>query len=181
MKRVVTVVLLILSVILVGFSITVRDKLASYQRIEIVPFKNKVGDTFSEAMLADLHLAVLKSLTDSKLLTASFNSDLKFPEGNPQENTHVVFEGTGKDDDNKTLLLLGEIVSFNKGSRTKRYLIGLGGGELRANCFLLDKKTGRQLYNFQPYGEILGGMMGGETYIFYKGLAIRIVKFLKGK
>ena len=82
-----------------------------------------------------------------------------------------------------TLILFTEVITFNKGSRAKRYWVGSGTGraEVRGNCYLLDKSTGEQLYNFQTFGETNWGAFGGGNDKASKGFANRIVNFIKGK
>jgi hypothetical protein len=43
--------------------------------------------------------------------------------------------------------MFSEIVTFNKRSRAKRYLVsgGTGRAELRGNCYQVDKATGKQI------------------------------------
>src|SRR5260370_39495505 len=98
---------------------------------------------------------IVQKINESKLFGADINKDLTFPKKDPDDDNKVVFAGTAKDDDEKTVILFGEFITFNKGSRAKRYMLcgGTGGAELRANCYLLDKKTGKQLYNFQTFEE----------------------------
>jgi hypothetical protein len=71
----------------------------------------------------------------------------------------------------------------NKGSRAKRYLTGGGTGraELRGDCYLLEKKTGKKVLRFQALGETNWGVFGGGADKTLKGFANRIVSFLKGK
>ncbi len=160
-----------------------REKLIGYRKIEVAPFRNKVGDTLDEKTITDLHAMIVEKITDSKLFGADINQDLKFPKKDENDDNQVVFAGTGKDDDDKTLVLFGEIITFNKGSRAKRYMLGGGTGraEMRANCYLVDKKTGKQFYNFQTFGETNWGAFGGGADKTLKGMSNRIVDFLKGK
>ena len=160
-----------------------REKLIGYDKIELAPFRNKVGDTLDEKSIAEVQTMVIQKINESKLFNADGNKDLSFPKKDPDDDNKVVFAGTSKDEDEKTLVLFGEIITFNKGSRAKRYLIGGGTGraEMRANCFLVDKKTGKQLYNFQTFGETNWGAFGGGADKTAKGMANRVVDFLKGK
>ncbi len=160
-----------------------REKLIPYGKIEVAPFRNKVGDTLDEKTIADVHTMIVEKINESKLFGADINKDLSFPKKDPDDDNKVVFAGTNKDDDDKTLILFGEFITFNKGSRAKRYMLGGGTGraELRANCFLVDKKTGKQLYNFQTFGETNWGAFGGGADKTQKGVANRLVDFLKGK
>src|SRR5689334_20378956 len=160
-----------------------REKLVGYGKIELAPFWNKVGDTLDEKTVTETQDMIVQKINESKLFGADTNKDLAFPKKDPDDDNKVVFPGTSKDDDDKTLVLFGEFITFNKGSRAKRYLIGGGTGraELRANCYLVDKKTGKQLYNFQSFGETNWGAFGGGADKTQKGMANRVVDFLKGK
>lgn len=160
-----------------------REKLVGYGKIELAPFRNKVGETLDEKTIAETQEMIIQKINDSKLFGADINKDLAFPKKDPDDDNKVVFAGTSKDDDDKTLVLFGEFITFNKGSRAKRYLVGGGTGraEMRANCYLMDKKTGKQLYNFQTFGETNWGAFGGGADKTAKGMANRIVDFLKGK
>src|SRR5215831_6930903 len=156
-----------------------REKLIGYGKIELAPFRNKVGDTLDEKTATETQDMIVQRINDSKLFGADINKDLAFPKKDPDDDNKVVFGGTNKDDDDKTLVLFGEFITFNKGSRAKRYIIGGGTGraELRANCYLVDKKTGKQLYNFQTFGETNWGAFGGGADKTSKGVANRIVDF----
>lgn len=162
---------------------TKREKLIPYGKIELAPFRNKVGDTLDGKTITELQEMIVQKINESKLFGADISKDLNFPKKDPDDDNKVVFAGTGKDDDEKTLILFGEIITFNKGSRAKRYMLGGGTGraEMRANCYLVDKKTGKQLYNFQTFGETNWGAFGGGADKTQKGMANRLVDFLKGK
>jgi uncharacterized protein DUF4410 len=160
-----------------------REKLIGYGKIEVAPFHNKVGDTLDEKTITDTQAMFVQKINESKLFSADNNKDITFPKKDADDDNKVVFAGTNKDDDGQTLVLFAEIITFNKGSRAKRYLIGGGTGraEMRANCYLVDKKTGKQLYNFQTFGETNWGAFGGGADKTQKGMANRVVDFLKGK
>jgi hypothetical protein len=160
-----------------------REKLLGYNKIELAPFRNKVGDTLDEKTITETQAMIIQKINESKLFSADINKDLTFPKKDPDDDNKVMFPGTSKDDDDKTIVLFGEIITFNKGSRAKRYLVGGGTGraEMRANCYLVDKKTGKQFYNFQTFGETNWGAFGGGGDKTAKGMANRLVDFLKGK
>jgi Domain of unknown function (DUF4410) len=160
-----------------------KEKLSGYNKVEVAPFRNKVGEVLEQQTITDLQARVVNSINESKLLTAAENTELKFPKKDSDDDTKVVFTGTGKDDDKTTMVLFSEIITFNKGSRAKRYLVGGGTGraELRGNCYIVDKMTGKQIYNFQTFGETNWGLAGGGADKTLKGYASRIIDFLKGK
>jgi len=161
----------------------VREKLDGYDRIEVAPIRNKVGDVLDTKTLTELQDMIVETINESKLMAAALDASAAFPKRNPDDDTKLVFEGTGKDEDKGTLVLFTEIITFNKGSRAKRYWVGGGSGraELRGNCYLMDKSTGEQLYNFQTFGESNWGLFGGGNDKAPKGFANRIVNFIKGK
>jgi hypothetical protein len=160
-----------------------REKLVGYEKIEIGPFKNKIGENLDDKVLAELHKTIVDKINESKMFSASLEQTLKFPRRDPDDDNSLTYPGTNNDQDSKTLLLFGEVITFNKGSQTKRWLLGGGTGraEMRANCYLIDKKTGKQLYNFQTFGETNWGVLGGGADKTYKGMANRILEFFKGK
>ena len=160
-----------------------REKMDQYTSIEVAAPRNKVGDVLEEKAIDDLEERIVAAINESKVLVASENRDLKFPRKDPDDDTKVIFMGSGKEEDKKTIVLFTELITFNKGSRAKRYLIGGGTGraELRDNCYLVDKSTGKQLYNFQSFGETNWGLAGGGSDKTLKGFASRVVGFLKGK
>ena len=160
-----------------------REKLIGYSKIEVASIHNKVGDTLDEKTITETQAMFVQKINESKLFSADSNKDIAFPKKDADDDNKVVFAGTNKDDDGQILVLFSEIITFNKGSRAKRYLIGGGTGraEMRANCYLVDKKTGKQLYNFQTFGETNWGAFGGGADKTQKGMANRVVDFLKGK
>ncbi len=160
-----------------------RAELSSFAAIEVAPFRNKVGASLKEPIVADLQERLVKSINESKLLAATRNTTLKFPKKDSDDDTKVVFEGTGKEEDKAVLVLFSEVITFSKGSRAKRYLLGDGTGreELRGNCYIVDKRTGAQLINFQTFGETNWGIAGGGADKTLKGYTNRIVSVLKGR
>ena len=116
-----------------------REKLIPYGKIELAPFRNKVGDTLDDKTIADVHSMIVQKINESKLFGADINKDLNFPKKDPNDDNKVVFAGTNKDDDEKTLILFGEFITFNKGSRAKRYMLG-GNGPCRDARQLLSSR-----------------------------------------
>lgn len=161
----------------------VREKLTGYDRIEVAALRNKVGDVLDAKTLTEIQDTIVSAINESKLMGAVLDPTVEFPKKDPDNDIKLVFTGTGKDEDKTTLILFTEVITFNKGSRAKRYWVGGGTGraEVRGNCYLLDKSTGEQLYNFQTFGETNWGLFGGGNDKSSKGFANRIVNFIKGK
>lgn len=162
---------------------SVREKLSGYDRIEVGALRNNVGESIEEKTLTELQDAIVKALNESKLMGATLDASIEFPKKDPNDDTKLLFQGTGNDEDKSTLILFSEIIAYKKGSRAKRYFVGFGAGktELQGNCYLVDKSTGEQLYHFQTFGEANFGAFGGGSDKALKGFANRIVNFIKGK
>jgi len=188
-NRLLAVVVLLLPGMLPGATVgnlnpvKVREKLDGYDRIEVAAIRNKVGDVLEAKTLTELQDMIVKAINESKLMAAALDPSVEFPAKDPGNDIKLVFQGTGKDEDKSTLILFTEVITYNKGSRAKRYWVGGGAGraELRGNCYLLDKITGEQLYNFQTFGESNQGLFGGGDDKTLKGFSKRIVNFIKGK
>jgi uncharacterized protein DUF4410 len=161
----------------------VREKLTGYDRIEVAALRNKVGDVLDTKTLTELQDTIVKAINESKLMAGALDPSIEFPKKDPDNDMKLIFQGTGRDEDKTTLILFSEVITFNKGSRAKRYWVGGGTGraEMRGNCYLLDKSTGEQLYYFQTFGETNWGAFGGGNDKALKGYANRIVNFIKGK
>jgi hypothetical protein len=159
-----------------------RENLRGYERIEVAPFRNKIGDNLEQKTVDELRRRVVDAIQASKLIGVT-TTETAFPKKHPDDDTKLAWTGTSDDQDARTLLLFSEVITFNKGSRAKRYLVGGGTGraELRGSCFLLEKKTGRQISYFQAFGETNWGLAGGGADKTLKGYAGRIVGFLKAK
>jgi len=160
-----------------------REGIQNYDKLEVSDFRNKIGENLPAEMVSDLQARVVAAVNASKLIPAGPNPELKFPKKDPADDTRLAWPGTGDDADARTLVLFSELITFNKGSRAKRYLLGNGTGraELRGDCYLVNKKTGQQIFRFQSFGETNWGAFGGGADKTLKGFANRIVGFLKGK
>jgi hypothetical protein len=75
----------------------------------------------------------------------------------------TVVKSTDRVDD--VLVMQGTVISYEEGSRAKRYFIGLGSG--KAYCTIqvkfLDKATGEELARTNFDGELMGGIFGGSA------------------
>jgi hypothetical protein len=67
--------------------------------------------------------------------------------------------------DGPALVLTGVITEYQKGSQTKRYLVGFGAGKTRAYCLfrLVDKATGEVVFERMENGSVSGGLFGGSS------------------
>ena len=63
------------------------------------------------------------------------------------------------------LRLEGLILSYEKGSRAKRYVIGLGTGKsyMTLRVVMINKANGEKVFEGDFEGEISGGFLGGSS------------------
>jgi hypothetical protein len=81
------------------------------------------------------------------------------------------------------LLVKGQVIQYNPGSRGKRYvagpLLGSGKGSVIVNVKFVEKQSGRELAECSFEGEIKGGVFGGGIDETYREVANEIVQFIK--
>lgn len=139
-----------------------------YQNVEVATFNVQEGVEFSAERVQSLTNAVAKELKDIK----------RFKQ--------VVREGeTPTDAAAPTLKVTGTVIKFKPGSRTQRYLLGIGGKtQIIATVNFIDRETGKVLHVFTADGDvsagdigILGSNSGGAKY----ELAEQVAKFAKKK
>ena len=128
-----------------------KKEFTDYHILEIRDFKSNLGDSESKelaARFADrLHQNIMKDRLE-----------------HPDE---VIFDDVVRQT-NKTegvLLLDGTLISFEKGSRAKRYFIGFGSG--KAYCTIqsvfTDKTTNEPVMKLNFDGELSMGIFGGSV------------------
>ena len=84
-----------------------------------------------------------------------------------QNPNDVVYDQIVKSTDQVegVLVMNGTVISYEEGSRAKRYFIGLGSG--KAYCTIqvkfVDKATGEELARTNFDGELMGGIFGGSV------------------
>ena len=81
------------------------------------------------------------------------------------------------------LLLKGQVIQYNPGSRGMRYLTGpfwgVGKGSVIVNVKFIDKSSEKELAEATFEGEIKGGLFGGGIDETHEKIAEEIVQFLK--
>ena len=141
--------------------------LTDYSVLEISEFKTNLNDAESKE-LADrfagrLHLAVMN-----------------YRENN-QEN--LVYEevtlNTEKIKD--VLLMQGTIISYEEGSRAKRYWIGFGSGKAYCTIQVIftNKETGEQLSRTNFDGELAMGLFGGDADEAVDGVVDAFIDYMR--
>ncbi len=76
-------------------------------------------------------------------------------------------------------LRMTTLLSYEKGSRAKRYFIGFGAGKAYSTvkCEFIDKSTGEQVLEATFDGELSLGVFGGEAKRAYEGVVKAIVDY----
>jgi hypothetical protein len=126
-------------------------ELTDYQTLEISDFTTTLGDD------------------ESKELAARFADKLyeNVMAHREEEPDKVIFDKVVRQtDETKGVAVLdGMVVSYEKGSRAKRYWIGFGAG--KAYCTIrstfTDKSTGEKILVMDFDGELAGGLFGGTA------------------
>ncbi len=79
------------------------------------------------------------------------------------------------------LVMEGLLISYETGSRAKRYFLGMGTGKAycTVQCTFRDKATNKELAKLNFEGEVGGGLFGGGAKDSAKGVVNAIVDYLK--
>lgn len=122
-----------------------------YAILEIRDFKSNLGDKDSTELA-------------SKFADRLYQNILMDRQNNPEQ---VIFKEVLRKTDNKAgvLCLDGTVISYEKGSRAKRYFIGFGAG--KAYCTIqstfTDKNTGEEVLKLNFDGELSMSLFGGSA------------------
>src|SRR5262245_15768856 len=138
-----------------------------YQQIEITRFEIKQDVKFP----ADYLVTMTEELVTQIKETQKFKQVLREGESAP--------EGAAP-----KIKLVGVVTEFNPGSRTMRFMVGMGAGKTKivAHVKFLDSATGAVLLEKDVDGKvILGGMIKGESIGATRGLAKEVAKLTREK
>lgn len=128
-----------------------KASLTKYSVLEIPEFDSNLKS--AEAM-------ELAKVFDDRLMKEIASYRAQHPEDVVYEQ---VVKATDQVDD--VLVMQGTVISYEEGSRAKRYFIGLGSG--KAYCTIqvkfIDKATGEELARTNFDGELMGGIFGGSA------------------
>ncbi len=141
--------------------------LTDYRILEISEFKTNLNDAESRE-LADrfagrLHLAVMN-----------------YRENNPEDRVYEeVTLDTEKTGD--VLLMQGTIISYEEGSRAKRYWIGFGSGKAYCTIQVIftNKETGEELSRTNFDGELAMGLFGGDADEAVDGVVEAFIDYMQ--
>ena len=125
--------------------------LAEYQVLEIREFTTNLGDAESKEIAALFADTLYENVMEHR-------------KENPDK---VLFDEVVRhtDEAEGVAVLNGAIISYEEGSRAKRYWIGFGAG--KAYCTIrsifTDKSTDEQILEMDFDGELAGGVFGGSA------------------
>ena len=141
--------------------------LTDYGILEISEFKTNLNDAESRELAnrfaGRLHLAVMN-----------------FRENNPEDR---VYEEVTLDTDKTrgVLLMQGTIISYEEGSRAKRYWIGFGSGKAYCTIQVIftNKETGEELSRTNFDGELAMGLFGGDADEAVDGVVKAFIDYMQ--
>lgn len=141
--------------------------LTNYSVLEIPEFKTNLKDSESRELAnrfaSRLHMAI---------------AELR--RNNPED---VVYDEVTLETDKTSdvLVMQGTIISFEEGSRAKRYFIGFGSG--KAYCTIqavfTDKETGEELSRTNFDGELAMGLFGGDADEAVDGVVEAFIDYMQ--
>ena len=137
-----------------------------YTAIELVRVDVKEGVEFPADYLITMTEELATQLTGTKKFTAVL-----------REGEKPAAEGT------PTLLLVGTVTHFDKGSRAARYLVGFGAGQTKvaAHIKVLDRATEAVLFEDDVDGKVVMGVAGGDSIGATRGLAKEVAKVVRNR
>lgn len=79
------------------------------------------------------------------------------------------------------LVIDGLLLSYEEGSRAKRYWLGFGAGKAYCTiqCTFINKKTGEEILKANFEGELAGGIFGGKSEESAEGVVKAIIDYLE--
>lgn len=141
--------------------------LTSYEVLEIAEFKTNLNDAESKELAnrfaGRLHQAVMNYRAE-----------------NP---SNLVYRKVTLDTDQTkgVLLMEGTVISYEEGSRAKRYWIGFGSG--KAYCTIqvvfVDKATGEEISRTNFDGELAMGLFGGDADEAVDGVVNAFIDYMR--
>jgi hypothetical protein len=142
-----------------------KTQLREYSMLEIKDFESYVTGGEAEGVAKEIPDMLLDAITKHNEL---------YPE---KRLFSEASRSTNKSDG--VLVVKGTLLSYEKGSRAKRYFIGFGAGKAYSTvkCTFIDKSTGEQVLEATFDGELSIGVFGGEAKRAYEGVVKAIVDY----
>lgn len=140
-------------------------QLRQYSILEIRDFTSYISGKEAEAVAGDIPDMLLDALAQHNELQTENRLFSEVTRSTNQRDNVLIVEGT--------------LLSYEKGSRAKRYFIGFGAGKAYSTvqCTFIDKATGRQVLKANFDGELSIGILGGDAKRSYEGVVEAIVDY----
>lgn len=140
--------------------------LADYTALEVRDFTSNLTDEDSKDLAGRFADSLFKEIQEER-----------------KENPRRFFDEVtrGEASSGKVLMLDGTVISFEKGSRAKRYFIGYGAG--KAYCTIqavfTDKATGEQVLKANFDGELSMSFFGGSAEEAVEGVVKAFIEYFE--
>lgn len=141
--------------------------LTDYSILEIAEFKTSLNDAKARGLASRFSYRLHWVVTNHR-------------EKNPE---NIVYEEVTLNTDKTegVLLMQGTIISYEEGSRAKRYWIGFGAG--KAYCTIqvifINKETGEELSRTNFEGTLYMGVYGGDSIEAVDGVVDAFIDYMK--
>ncbi|HSF19679.1 MAG TPA: PEGA domain-containing protein [Vicinamibacteria bacterium] len=151
-----------------------QKKLSNYQVLEIGSFLVKSEDPLEPELRYTIFHDLAEQLDKKTKFTTFVTNYTKGPSERWREDR--------VSDDEPALVLTGVITEYQKGSQTKRYLVGFGAGKTRAYCLfrLMDKSSNEVVFERMENGSVSMGLFGGSSSGAMKEIGEDIAKAIEG-
>jgi hypothetical protein len=136
------------------------QKLADFSTLEIPYLKTTLSDELDQEILQEIPTELIKKLTEERLYKRI----------------------TRKTNDTEGVLLMeGTVISYEKGNRAKRYILGEGAGKAFCTVQFIfkSKATGQMIAKINFEGELSQGFLGGSSEEAARAVVSAIVAYFK--
>ena len=143
------------------------ESLTEYSVLEIAPFKTNLKDSESA------ELAKLFPGRPHKAVT-------EYREQNPEDRVYEEVT-LHTDQTDGVLLMESTVISYEEGSRAKRYFVGMGSGKAYCTIQVVfrNKSSGEEIARTNFDGELMGGIFGGEADDTVDGVVEAFIDYMQ--
>lgn len=145
----------------------VAKKFGAFHTVEVLSFASNVESEAAREAAAEIPDEIVNRLRRAR------------PTGSENFMFPTVTRST--DATEGVLMISGTVLSYDEGSRAKRYLIGMGSGKAYATvqCTFTDKSNGQPVALATFDGELAGGFFGGSAGGAAEGMIEALENFLR--
>lgn len=142
----------------------VQTKFGTYSSVEVADFSSNVAGEQAQRLAGALPERIVRTLSEAKAASGA-----------------PLFATVSRSDETRqSLRISGRILSFEEGSRAKRYLLGFGAGKAytTVECRFADERTGETIATATFDGELSMGIFGGSSDEAVDGMLKSIVEYV---